>query len=208
MPHCYDYPRPSVTVDTLVFSLNEKKGLDILLIKRAKAPFQDHWAIPGGFVDMDEDLLTAAKRELEEETGMIFTELYELGAFDKPDRDPRGRVISFAFWGIADKHKFHLTAADDAADYCWLALEEAKNLAFDHDLIIEKAKKEIVKKLFLPDFVKDKFPSLNEAEHVLSSLGIDELTTPNPIYTYLKNSILGKNEKQILNTETINLILT
>ena len=98
--------------------------------------------------------------------------------------------------------------SSDAADYCWLALEEAKNLAFDHDLIIEKAKKEIVKKLFLPDFVKDKFPSLNEAEHVLSSLGIDELTTPNPIYTYLKNSILGKNEKQILNTETINLILT
>lgn len=87
MPYTYDYPRPAVTVDSLIFSIDPDKGLEILLIERANNPFKGSWAIPGGFVDMDEDLIPAAKRELQEETGMLIGNLYEVGVFAKPDRD-------------------------------------------------------------------------------------------------------------------------
>jgi 8-oxo-dGTP diphosphatase len=96
-PYCYDYPRPAVTVDLVVFALADD-GLRMLLIRRKHDPFAGKLAIPGGFLNMDEPVETAARRELHEETGLADVgQLGFLGYFDAPNRDPRGRTISFAF---------------------------------------------------------------------------------------------------------------
>ena len=138
MSYSYEYPRPAVTVDTLIFNFDPKTGFEILLIQRAHEPFKNDWAIPGGFVDMDEDLLPAAKRELQEETRMNIQNLRELGVFGKPGRDPRGRTITIAYWALTAKEDHQLKAADDAKAYRWFPLDELPNLAFDHDYIINK----------------------------------------------------------------------
>lgn len=167
MPYSYEYPRPAVTVDSLIFNIEPLKGLEILLIERAKAPFKDNWAIPGGFVDMDEDLIIAAKRELAEETGMHIDTLEEVGTFAKPGRDPRGRVISIAFWGIADKTSHQLKAADDAKNYCWKNISTLPKLAFDHTAIIEAALKAFRTKILDQDFLKKHFIDSNSKEDLL-----------------------------------------
>ena len=157
MSHTYAYPRPAVTVDSLIFNIDPDNGLEILLIERAKDPFKGHWAIPGGFVDMDEDLQPAAKRELKEETGLDITKLFEVGSFAKPDRDPRGRVITIAFWGIADKKEQILKAADDASDYAWIPLKQLQKLAFDHSQIIEASIEKLKCKLLDRSFISTYF---------------------------------------------------
>lgn len=130
--YTYPYPRPSVTVDTLVFtvaqgertsyrSLPENK-LQLLLIKRKHDPFGGSWALPGGFVEMEEDLRTAAKRELWEETGLepgYFGQLYTYG---EVDRDPRGRVISTAYLSVIEKSRAQVQAGDDAGEAAWFDL--------------------------------------------------------------------------------------
>ena len=167
MPYSYEYPRPAVTVDSLIFNIEPHIGLEVLLIERAKAPFKDNWAIPGGFVDMDEDLIIAAKRELEEETGMHLDMLEEVGAFAEPDRDPRGRVISIAFWGIAKKASHQLEAADDAKNYCWKNISTLPKLAFDHGAIIETALKAFRTKLLDQNFLKKHFIDTNSRKDLL-----------------------------------------
>jgi 8-oxo-dGTP diphosphatase len=137
MPY-YEYPKPSVTVDAVVFYKSEQ-AVKILLIQRKKEPFKDLWALPGGFLDMDESLEQAVQRELEEETGVKLGPFYQVGAFGDLGRDPRDRVISVAFYTITQKEET-LTASDDAKDASWFDLDDLPQLAFDHDLIIEKAK--------------------------------------------------------------------
>lgn len=157
MPYTYDYPRPAVTVDSLIFSIDPEKGLEILLIERANEPFKGSWAIPGGFVDMDEDLIPAAKRELKEETGMIIENLYEAGVFAKPNRDPRGRVITIAFWELTEKNKHALKAADDANRYEWKAVNKLPKLAFDHLEITNKTLTKLKAVLLNDSFIADHF---------------------------------------------------
>ena len=135
--YSYEYPRPSVTVDCVIFAWDsENSVLKVLLIKRAHEPFAGNWAFPGGFVDIEEDLETAARRELEEETGMNDLFMEQLYTFGAPDRDPRGRVISVAYYALVSLayHINQIKAASDAADAKWIEIEDLPNieLAFDH----------------------------------------------------------------------------
>lgn len=138
MPYTYEYPRPAVTVDAAVFRIYNNEP-QILLIKRANAPFQGMWAIPGGFIEMDETLDKAAKRELEEETGLKDISLKQYGVYGEPNRDPRHRTISIAFAGILPDNKITAKAADDAAEFHWFHVDHLPVLAFDHSLIIADA---------------------------------------------------------------------
>jgi 8-oxo-dGTP diphosphatase len=126
-----------VTVDAVVFKIVNAETF-ILLISRKNPPFQNQWALPGGFVENDEDLDTAAKRELKEETGIEFTSCEQLHAFGKPDRDPRGRTISIVYVGFANELN-EPKAADDAKEAEWFNLKDLPVLAFDHQEIINLA---------------------------------------------------------------------
>jgi len=149
----YDYPLPAVTVDTAIFTIRRGR-LMTLLIKRRDNPFKGCWTIPGGFVDVGvghrsrgkqgEDLFDAAERELKEEThlererdGVFLEQLYTFGA---PGRDPRGRVITVAYYALISPEAYHrVQADDDAEDYEWFDIEELPETAFDHDLIMTTA---------------------------------------------------------------------
>ena len=135
--YCYDYPRPTVTVDAVVFREDHGEW-QVVLIRRKQEPFAGAWALPGGFVEMDETLETAAARELEEEAGLRGIALHQLCAFSDPKRDPRGRSISIAFAGLAGAHH-RLAAGDDAADARWFPKDALPALAFDHADILRCA---------------------------------------------------------------------
>ena len=137
MRFTYDYPRPCVTTDCLIFKKMES-GWSLLLIERGNEPFKGCWALPGGFLEMEEDLDACAARELQEETGLTGISLHQLCAFGAPKRDPRHRTISIAFWGIDDTQQ-QAVGSDDAAQARWFALDQLPSLAFDHALIIQKA---------------------------------------------------------------------
>ena len=137
MSFTYEYPRPCVTTDCLIFKKMESTWR-LLLIKRGNEPFKGCWALPGGFLEMDEDLITCAARELQEETGLTGISLQQLCAFGAPNRDPRHRTISIAFWGV-DNTQQQAIGSDDAVQARWFALDQLPNLAFDHELIIQKA---------------------------------------------------------------------
>ncbi|HXR66800.1 MAG TPA: NUDIX domain-containing protein [Ktedonobacteraceae bacterium] len=139
--HGYDpnkYERPSVTVDVVMMSLRQG-DLQVLLIKRRSWPFEGMWAIPGGFVNMDESLETAAKRELREETGVEDVYLEQLYTFGDPGRDPRTRVITVVYFALLDSERLQVRAADDAVDVSWFPVYELPALAFDHAKILQYA---------------------------------------------------------------------
>ena len=138
MKHIYDYPRASVTVDVVLATREEKPR--VLLIRRGKDPFAGCWALPGGFIEMDETLEESARRELREETGLEAGRLVPLGVFGDPGRDPRGRTISVVFAGRVDAAKAKPLAADDAAEVGWFALRRPPQLAFDHRRILALAR--------------------------------------------------------------------
>ena len=138
MAYTYEYPRPALTVDCVVFGFDGAE-LQVLLIRRALEPFFDKWALPGGFVDMDEDLEPAARRELEEETGLKSIFLEQLYTFGTPGRDPRGRVVSVAFYALVRPDQHPAKGDSDASEAAWHPVGQLPPLAFDHDLILEKA---------------------------------------------------------------------
>lgn len=141
-PEAYDpsqYERPSVTVDVVIFSLIEE-ALCVLLVKRKQWPFAGMWAIPGGFVRMDESLETAAARELAEETGVRDVYVEQLYTFGDPDRDPRTRVITVAYFAIVPADAVdEPVAGSDAADTGWFPVDDLPELAFDHAAIVDYA---------------------------------------------------------------------
>ncbi len=134
------YERPSVTVDVVIFSILDEE-LKVLLIKRKIWPYEGMWAIPGGFVKMDESLETAAYRELAEETGVTSENVYleQLYTFGQPDRDPRTRVITVAYFALVSADKISAQAADDAEDVAWFSVYRLPPLAFDHADILNYA---------------------------------------------------------------------
>lgn len=142
------YSRPSVTVDVVIFAILDEQ-LKVLLIRRKNPPFQGMWAIPGGFVNMDESLETAAHRELEEETGVTRDDVYleQLYTFGEPDRDPRTRVITVAYFALVRADRLNLRAASDAADLGWFSVYDPPELAFDHAKILRYALKRLRYKL-------------------------------------------------------------
>ena len=129
--YCYQYPRPAVTTDCVIFGFDGQK-LQVLLIERGGEPFKGRWAFPGGFLNMDETVEECAARELEEETGMkdVFAEQFH--AFSAVDRDPRGRTITVAFYALVDPRGMKVSGQDDAADARWYDILEMPSLAFDH----------------------------------------------------------------------------
>jgi len=134
----YEYPHPAVTTDTVVFTIRDAR-LHVLLIQRGKEPAKGRWAFPGGFIDIDEDLDSAAHRELAEETGVSGIELQQFYTFGTPDRDPRERIITVAYMGLVPEQDVHLQAGDDAAAVAWYPVDEVPPLASDHDDILATA---------------------------------------------------------------------
>ena len=142
----YEYPHPAVTTDIVIFSLREQQ-LKLLLIKRAGAPFQGKWALPGGFVRLDEDLESSARRELQEETGVATAYLEQLYTFGAVERDPRERVITVAYYALIASDKIALHAATDAEAVGWFGMHELPPLAFDHQEIVTMAQQRLAAKL-------------------------------------------------------------
>ncbi len=147
MPYTYEYPRPCVTADALVFRFAGGR-LEILLIKRNHHPFEGMWALPGGFVDMDEPIEIAAARELSEEAGIGGIKLKQFGTYGRPGRDPRTRVIAVAYYGFASPPlqaarmgpgNWGVRAGDDARDARWFPVTRLPEMAFDHDVIVSDA---------------------------------------------------------------------
>ncbi|MHC4606641.1 MAG: NUDIX hydrolase [Planctomycetota bacterium] len=134
----YRFPRPCVTVDLILFTILGG-ALKVLLIRRANPPFRGRWALPGGFVDMDENLETAARRELLEEAGVKDVYLEQLYTFGEPKRDPRARVITVAYFALVNSERLRPRAASDAAAVGWHPVFRLPKLAFDHREIIRTA---------------------------------------------------------------------
>jgi 8-oxo-dGTP diphosphatase len=139
--YTYEYPRPAVTVDIILFTFHAS-DLKVLLIQRKGEPFQGKWALPGGFVEMDEDLHEAALRELAEETNVTDVYLEQLYTFGEPHRDPRTRVITVAYFALlsADQSaQLNVQGNSDAADARWWSIYQLPELAFDHAPILQYA---------------------------------------------------------------------
>ncbi|MBM3199941.1 NUDIX hydrolase [Candidatus Woesearchaeota archaeon] len=140
------FERPSVTVDVILFTVRDN-DLKVLLVKRNVDPFKDMWAIPGGFVKIDESLEEAAKRELLEETNVKDVYLEQLYTFGNPKRDPRTRVITVAYFALVNSEKFKLKASTDVKEVNWFSAYDLPDLAFDHKSILDYALKRLRWKL-------------------------------------------------------------
>jgi len=136
-----DYARPALTVDLVVITRAAKPR--VLLIQRQSEPFAGSWALPGGFVDEDEPLEAAARRELEEETGVSLADLDQVYTFGNPGRDPRGWTVSVVYLARVEESAVRPRAADDAAEVRWFGLDELPPLAFDHALILKLAQERL-----------------------------------------------------------------
>jgi len=143
MTYTYKYPQIAVTVDIILFA-KEKDDLSVLLIQRKNPPFENMWAFPGGFVDINETLENAALRELKEETGITGIELKQFYVFDAIDRDPRTRTISVAFTGFVPSKNILTRADDDAKNVKWFDVKEIEEMAFDHKEILANTIKELL----------------------------------------------------------------
>jgi 8-oxo-dGTP diphosphatase len=144
--YSYSYPRPAVTVDAILISKQKK----VLLIERGRDPYKGKWSLPGGFIEMDEELETACRRELEEETGIWVGQLKQFKAFGGVNRDPRHRTISVIFYAFTEG-ELAAKAGDDAARAQWFPIGQLPELAFDHQLILEEFKSEVLMKEYLHD---------------------------------------------------------
>lgn len=138
--YTYPYPRPAVTVDAILVSPDRS----VLLIERGREPYKGNWALPGGFINIDEPLETACRRELEEETGIVVAELKQFRAYGDVNRDPRHRTISILFYAFTENELIAF-AGDDAAKAQWFSIDNLPELAFDHGLILEEFKAEILR---------------------------------------------------------------
>ena len=136
MAYTYKYPRPAVTADCIVITREAEPK--VLLIQRGIDPFKGCWAFPGGFMNMDETTEQCAIRELKEETGLRLSDVHQIGAYSKVDRDPRGRTITVAYLAIVDE-PIAVTGQDDAAKAEWFPIDALPPLAFDHEDIMRDA---------------------------------------------------------------------
>ena len=138
MPHSYKFARPALTVDCVVFGLDDE-DLKVLLIERDLPPFEGQWALPGGFVRVDESLDDAALRELREETGLKKVFLEQLYTVGDLDRDPRERVVTVTYYALVRLSSHKVKAATDARQALWFAIDDVPKLAFDHQKIMTMA---------------------------------------------------------------------
>ncbi len=139
MSYTYEFPRPALTVDCVIFGLDESSKLKVLLIQRGGEPYKNCWALPGGFVDMAENLEQSALRELEEETGVKNVFIEQLYTFGEPNRDPRGRTVSVGYFALVNLAEHPVQASSDAQQAQWFEIDDMPSLAFDHDHILQVA---------------------------------------------------------------------
>ncbi len=140
MAFTYPFARPALTVDTVVFGF-DGAALSVLLIQRSHAPCEGCWAFPGGFVEIDEPLVEAARRELAEETGSTVGDLVQLAAYGDPGRDPRGHTVSVVYWTLVQRTASGVTAGSDARAAAWFPVDATPTLAFDHAEILQDARR-------------------------------------------------------------------
>lgn len=168
--YVYRYPHPSVTTDCVIFSFDGTK-LKVLLVERGIEPFKGRWALPGGFLKMDESAEEGALRELEEETGYKATTVKQFHTFTDPDRDPRERVITIAYYALVRMQD--VKGADDAADARWFDIDSLPPLAFDHDHILAHAQRELRRQIhFEPigfDLLPEKF-TIRELQNLYEAI--------------------------------------
>ena len=142
MSYTYPYPRPAVAADAVILS-QQNGEWEVLLIQRKNEPFKDQWALPGGFLDKNEDPDHAVHRELQEETSLTDITLEPISFWGRPGRDPRGHIISLVYRGIISKDDHQPVASDDAKALSWFALKNLPVLAFDHKTVITDATKHL-----------------------------------------------------------------
>jgi len=172
MPYTYDYARPALTTDCVVFGLDDE-DLKVLLIERDIEPFAGRWALPGGFVRVDESLDDAARRELAEETGLRDVFLEQMYTFGTIGRDPRERVVSVAYYALVKLSDHRVQAATDARNAAWFAVDDVPSLAFDHGQILKKAHGRLCSKVrYQPigfELLPPKFP-LRRLQHLYEAV--------------------------------------
>jgi 8-oxo-dGTP diphosphatase len=188
MPYTYEYPRAALTVDCVVFGFDEAE-LKVLLIQRGLAPFKGKWALPGGFVRVDETIDNAARRELSEETGLENVFLEQLYTFGAVDRDPRERVVSVAYYALVKLAEHPATGATDASDAAWFPAAKPPALAFDHSDILHAALERLRGKVsYEPigfELLPEKF-TLSQLQHLYETVLHTELDKRN-----FRKKILG-----------------
>jgi 8-oxo-dGTP diphosphatase len=188
MPFQYQFPRAALTVDCVVFGLDEV-DLKVLLIQRDIPPFEGRWALPGGFVRLEETLEEAAQRELAEETGIHDVFLEQLYTFGDVHRDPRERVVTVAYYALVNLQGHTIQATTDARNAAWFALDDTPPLAFDHDRILQTAYERLKGKVrYQPigfELLPDKF-TLRHLQHLYEKVLDRELDKRN-----FRKKILG-----------------
>jgi 8-oxo-dGTP diphosphatase len=195
--YCYEYPRPSLTVDAILFSFQESK-FKVLLIKRAKEPFKDYWAFPGGFINENESAEDAVVRELCEETGIGDVKLEQFNTVSTPKRDPRGWTVSVVFIGLVRSLNNRLIAGDDAAAAEWHSVHDLPPIAFNHTQIAEKAMNfiqtrmrfiSVAHRLLSENFTKSDFITLG------TQLGIKESDVFQRLYRFTQTGLIINSQE-------------
>ena len=194
--HCYDWPRPALAVDCVVFGFDEG-DLKLLLIERDLEPHG--WALPGGFVRIDESLEQAARRELMEEAGIERLFLEQLYSFGAVDRDPRERVVSVAYYALVKLADHRIRAATDARDVRWFSVREHPALPFDHDRIVAAALERLRGKVqYAPlgfELLPERFP-LSQLQHLYEVILERELDKRNFRRKVLRTGVVLKTEEK------------
>ena len=195
--YTYQYPRPAVTTDCVIFGF-DKEGISVLLIQRGIDPYKGCWAFPGGFLQMDENAETGALRELKEETGFETADIEQFGTFSAVDRDPRGRVITVAYYALVRKGE--VQGADDAADARWFPLQQIPALAFDHQQILEKALKTLKEKIYFKPIGFELLPdvfTMPQLQNLYECILNVEFDRRNFASKMLKSGLLSEVEDQM-----------
>jgi len=181
MAYTYEFSRPALTVDIVVFALDEE-DLQVMLIQRDLGPFEGHWALPGGFVRVDETIEKAARRELQEETGLKDIFLEQLYTFGDLDRDPRERVVTVTYYALVNLEGHDVHASTDARNAAWFSVSDLPELAFDHEMILEAAYERIKGKVrYQPigfELLPEKF-TLRQMQHLYEMILDRELDKRN-----------------------------
>ena len=196
-PYQYKYEHPAVTTDCVIFTYEDWK-LKVLLVKRGGEPYKGEWALPGGFLRSDETAREGALRELREETALEASAIGELGVFSAPDRDPRERVITIAFYALVKPSE--VEGGDDADEAAWFSIDELPQLAFDHSDIINAALERLRRDIhFEPigfDLLDDEFtiPDLQRLYEIILGVKFDRRNFQRKI---LSSGILEEAEEPV-----------
>jgi len=200
MPYTYEHPRPSLTVDCVIFGYEAGSKLKVLLIQRGHDPYEGMWALPGGFVEEHEELREAAARELEEETGVKNVFIEQLFTFGVPERDPRGRVVTVAYYALVNFKLHPVSPNSDAKNAEWFDVDELPQLAFDHRKIMDVAIKSLRTKFRLKPIGFELLPevfTLSQLQKLYETvLGVPKLNKRNFRTRILKMGVLDEVGKQ------------